>query len=137
MRRGRRRLHAGTLTNKPGLFPAFHLFFEKCNNSPGYRMACFDFRRGFINPELFGTSGFSRCGSPKPEGRAGVSRRAAGMLRRLHPEPVGHGGAAPPRPGGRSVVCKAGLGETQGSGKSRAGGAYICTDLEQAVRGRK
>ena len=99
MRRGRRRLRAGTLTNKPGLFPAFHLFFEKCNNSPGFQMACFNFRRGFINPELFGTSGFSRCGSPKPEGRAGVCRRAAGMLCRLHPEPVGHGAAAPPAQG--------------------------------------
>lgn len=53
------------------------------------------------------------------------------MLRRLHPEAGGH------RPRGRPVASKARLGETQGSGKSRAGGVYIRMDLEQAVRGRK
>lgn len=122
VRRRRRQLHTGTLASKPRLFPAFHLFFEKRNNSPGYQIACFNFRRGFINPELFGTSGFSKCGLPKPEGRAGGSRRGAGMLCRLHPEPGGHRAAASPARGGkRGVGSVQGWAEGRGRVRARAG----------------
>lgn len=41
VRSGRRQLYTGTLTNKSGLFPAFHLFFEKLNNSPLYQNGLF------------------------------------------------------------------------------------------------
>lgn len=135
MRRRRRELRTGTLRNKPGLSPVFQLrempAILPITKWPASTFGEVPLTLNYSRPRAFpGAARPSSREEPAPPGEARGG--SAGFI-------PSQAGTAPrlPRPGGRSVVCRAGLGEAQGSGKSRAGGTCVYIYISPSISQRQ